>query len=134
MTIFNKRTWRHTLDRKRTAVDSPLRSGRYNARSTASAADMVRQPRASDPRSPAYDQVMELCLRSKSGPIAPQNDSLRSLVAELSTGDEAALAAIYDATSRRVYGLAMRIVRDRAAAEEVVHEVYAQVWRQADRY
>jgi RNA polymerase sigma-70 factor (ECF subfamily) len=76
---------------------------------------------------------MELCLHS-GGPTAPHADPLRAFVAELSTGDEAALGSIYDATCRRVFGLALRIVRDRLAAEEVVHEVYAQVWRQADRY
>lgn len=46
-------------------------------------------------------------------------------------GDQAALAEFYDATSRYVFGLALRIVGDRSAAEEVVIDVYLQVWRQA---
>jgi RNA polymerase sigma-70 factor (ECF subfamily) len=47
---------------------------------------------------------------------------------------EAALAELFDATSPRVYGLARRILRDPAAAEEATLDVYAQVWRDAGRY
>lgn len=45
-----------------------------------------------------------------------------------------AFAAVYDATSARVLGLALRVVRDRAQAEEVVQEVYLDIWRNAARF
>ncbi len=48
--------------------------------------------------------------------------------------DERALAALYDATFSRVFGLVQRIVRNAAMAEEVVEETYFQVWRQAVRF
>lgn len=48
--------------------------------------------------------------------------------------DERALAALYDATLSRVYGLVLRIVRRAALAEEVVEDTYFQVWRQAARF
>lgn len=48
--------------------------------------------------------------------------------------EQQALAALYDATASRVYGVAMRILQDAAAAEEVVSDVYFQAWRQAARY
>ncbi len=48
--------------------------------------------------------------------------------------DERALASLYDATFSRVYGIAHRIVRSSALAEEVVEETYFQVWRQAVRF
>ncbi|HRD85917.1 MAG TPA: sigma-70 family RNA polymerase sigma factor [Rubrivivax sp.] len=48
--------------------------------------------------------------------------------------DERALAALYDATFSRVYGLVQRIVRNAATAEEVVEDTYFQVWRQAVRF
>lgn len=48
--------------------------------------------------------------------------------------DERALAALYDATFSRVFGLVKRIVRDTALAEEVVEDAYFQVWRQAVRF
>ena len=49
-------------------------------------------------------------------------------------GDESALASLYDASSRLVYGLALRILVDTGAAEEVTLDVYLQVWRQANRF
>ena len=49
-------------------------------------------------------------------------------------GDEAAFAQLYDATSARVYGLAVRIVRDPAQAEEVAQEAFLDVWRTASRF
>lgn len=48
--------------------------------------------------------------------------------------DERALAALYDATFSRVFGLVQRIVRNAAMAEEVVEDAYFQVWRQAVRF
>jgi RNA polymerase sigma-70 factor (ECF subfamily) len=41
---------------------------------------------------------------------------------------------LYDSTSRLVFGLVLRVVGDRATAEEVVLDVYTQVWRQAATY
>jgi RNA polymerase sigma-70 factor (ECF subfamily) len=55
-------------------------------------------------------------------------------VARASTGDEGALRELYDELSPRVLGIAHQILRDRSAAEDVVVEVFSQVWRQADRY
>ncbi len=48
--------------------------------------------------------------------------------------DECALASLYDATVRRVYGLVLRIVRRPALAEEAVEDAYLQVWSQAVRF
>ncbi|MBK6314150.1 MAG: sigma-70 family RNA polymerase sigma factor [Blastocatellia bacterium] len=52
----------------------------------------------------------------------------------MASGDESALGALYDQTSRPVFGLALRILNDPSAAEEVTLEVYSQVWRQAEAY
>jgi RNA polymerase sigma-70 factor (ECF subfamily) len=49
-------------------------------------------------------------------------------------GDQAALGTLYDSTSRVIFGLALRILNDRATAEEVMLDVYTQVWRQAASY
>ena len=60
--------------------------------------------------------------------------SLEVLLARVAGGDESALRELYDRTSRRVFGLALAVLRDRAAAEDVALEVYVQVWRQAQRF
>jgi RNA polymerase sigma-70 factor, ECF subfamily len=59
---------------------------------------------------------------------------LVALLARSSRGDEAAFAELYDRTSARVYGLARRVVRDPAQAEEVAQDAYLEVWRQSARY
>jgi RNA polymerase sigma-70 factor (ECF subfamily) len=56
------------------------------------------------------------------------------LIALTAQGDQAALAVLYDLTSPQVYGLAVKILGDREAAEEVTLDVYTQVWKQAHTY
>lgn len=59
---------------------------------------------------------------------------LEELVHRSAGGDEAAFAALYDATSARVYGLAVRVTRSPEMAAEVVQEVYLMAWEQSDRF
>ncbi|QFG70362.1 sigma-70 family RNA polymerase sigma factor [Ornithinimicrobium pratense] len=59
---------------------------------------------------------------------------LDSLLGQVGRGDRAAFADLYDAVAPRLYGLAQRVVRDAAIAEEVTQEVFLQVWREADRF
>ena len=59
---------------------------------------------------------------------------LAELLRRSARGDEAAFADLYDATSRRLFGLVLRIVRDHAMSEEVTQEVYLDVWRQSSRF
>jgi RNA polymerase sigma-70 factor (ECF subfamily) len=59
---------------------------------------------------------------------------LASLMQRSSRGDEAAFAELYDATSARAYGLALRVVRNPAHAEEVLQEAYLDAWRTSSRF
>lgn len=70
----------------------------------------------------------------RSAPVRPRSRELDDLLARTAVGDVQAFAAVYDATSARVLGLALRVVRDRAQAEEVVQEVYLDIWRNAARF
>lgn len=63
-----------------------------------------------------------------------RDQDLISLVQRVATGDQAALAALYDTTNRLVYGLVLRVLGDPSSAEEVLLDVYTQVWRQAASY
>lgn len=53
---------------------------------------------------------------------------------QLAAGDQTAFAAFYDATSASVFGIVLRVLRDRAQAEEVTQEVFLEAWRTAARY
>jgi RNA polymerase sigma-70 factor (ECF subfamily) len=59
---------------------------------------------------------------------------LADLLHRASLGDEAAFAEFYDATSARAYGLALRVVRNPAHAEEVTQEAYLDAWRSSTRF
>lgn len=69
-------------------------------------------------------------------PAATGDDAppLADLLSRASRGDQAAFAQFYDATSGRVYGLVLRVVRDQAQAAEVVQDVYLETWRQSARF
>jgi RNA polymerase sigma-70 factor (ECF subfamily) len=59
---------------------------------------------------------------------------LITLIARTAQGDQTALAQLYDETNTLVYSLALRILGDQYAAEDVTIEVYTQVYRQAACY
>jgi RNA polymerase sigma-70 factor (ECF subfamily) len=59
---------------------------------------------------------------------------LGSLVLRVAERDQLAMTALYDASYRVVFGLLLRILSEPSIAEEVLLDVYMQVWRQADSY
>ena len=58
----------------------------------------------------------------------------RAHLAGIRAGDPRSLQALYDETARLLYGLAYRILNNQADAEEVILDVYQQVWTSAHRY
>jgi RNA polymerase sigma-70 factor (ECF subfamily) len=50
------------------------------------------------------------------------------------SGEKAALETIYVATSAKLFGICLRILRDRQDAEDVLQEVYLSVWRRAGSF
>jgi RNA polymerase sigma factor (sigma-70 family) len=57
-----------------------------------------------------------------------------AVVALVARSDQDALAELYDRFGRVAYGLAFRILRDRALAEDAVQEGFMNAWRTADRF
>jgi RNA polymerase sigma factor (sigma-70 family) len=66
-------------------------------------------------------------------PAGPGDGSTEMIkwITEIAQGNETALCSLYDATVHRVYGVALHITRLPAIAEEVVEEVFYQVWNTA---
>ena len=66
--------------------------------------------------------------------LSTRDQDWAALIRRVADGDQSALTTLYDATSRFVFGLILRVVGDRATAEEVLLDVYTQAWRQAASY
>jgi RNA polymerase sigma factor (sigma-70 family) len=59
---------------------------------------------------------------------------LSNLLARTGLGDRAAFATLYQHTSAHLLGVVLRIERDRAQAEDIVQEVFVNVWRAAGSF
>ena len=59
---------------------------------------------------------------------------LSGLLARVGLGDRAAFATLYERTSAHLLGVVLRIQRDRAQAEDILQEVYVNVWRAANSF
>lgn len=60
--------------------------------------------------------------------------TLEQLLAHVAEGDLAAFEQLYDATSRRLFAIAYRILRDESVAQDATQEAYVNVWRRAKLY
>ena len=57
-----------------------------------------------------------------------------ALIERIMAGDERALAALYDRYAGMLYPMLLRILRDTGAAEEVLQDLFLQLWRGAARF
>ncbi|MDP4026762.1 sigma-70 family RNA polymerase sigma factor [Methylobacterium sp. NEAU 140] len=60
--------------------------------------------------------------------------ALRRLLSGIARGDEDMFAELYDLTSPKLFGLILRIQRDRALAEDVLQDAYLRIWQSAGSY
>jgi len=65
---------------------------------------------------------------------AARNARLAALMTKVALGNQAAFADLYAQTSPHLYGVAVRILRDGAAAEEILQEAFVSVWHHAGSY
>ena len=61
-------------------------------------------------------------------------DPIAELLGRVAGGDQAAFARLYDLLSPRAFGLILRVLVDRAQSEEVLQEVFLEVWQSASRF
>ncbi len=61
-------------------------------------------------------------------------EDIEADLARIALGDRGAFERLYRATSAKLFGVCLRVLDDRAEAEEVLQEVYIQVWAVADRF
>jgi RNA polymerase sigma-70 factor, ECF subfamily len=73
-----------------------------------------------------HDLVME--------PTGDRPEDAGVLIARIARGDREAFSRLYDALAGAAFGLIRRVLRDPGASEEVLQEVFWQVWREAAQY
>ncbi len=64
----------------------------------------------------------------------PSVDRVGELLRRVAEGDQTAFARVYDMLSGRVFGLILRVLVDRSQSEEVLQEVFLEVWQSASRF
>ena len=64
----------------------------------------------------------------------PSAEDDATLLAMVQRGDEQAMASLFDRYSKVVYSVALRVLRDPASAEDVLQEIFMQIWRSPDGF
>src|SRR5271167_2496559 len=64
----------------------------------------------------------------------PSGQDDATLLGLVDRGDEPAMATLFDRYSKVVYSVALRVLRDPASAEDVLQEIFMQVWRNPDSF
>ncbi|WP_242561258.1 MULTISPECIES: sigma-70 family RNA polymerase sigma factor [Pandoraea] len=62
------------------------------------------------------------------------DQTLNGLLAAVGQADREAFAELYRTTSSRLFGVILRMVRDRAEAEDLLQEVFVNIWRRAEAF
>ncbi len=66
--------------------------------------------------------------------MSSASPEIADLIARTALRDRQAFRELYRRTSAKLFGVTLRILKDRAEAEEALQEVYVKIWRRADRY
>ena len=66
--------------------------------------------------------------------LALSREAAVALIRKIGGGDKSALITLYDATGSLVFGLILRILGDRALAEETLLDVFTRIWKQSIPY
>ncbi len=61
-------------------------------------------------------------------------DDVEKMIALVGLGDRAAFSSLYDATSAKLFGVCLRILNDRAEAEDALQDAFVRIWQKAGTY
>ena len=61
-------------------------------------------------------------------------DDVSLLISRIALKDREAFRALYSATSAKLFGVCLRVLKNRAEAEEVLQDIYVKIWLNADKY
>lgn len=59
---------------------------------------------------------------------------IENLIVRTGLGDRAAFSKLYDATSAKLFGVCLRVLNNRAEAEDALQDVFVKIWQNASRY
>ncbi|HEX4084587.1 MAG TPA: sigma-70 family RNA polymerase sigma factor [Chthoniobacteraceae bacterium] len=76
--------------------------------------------------------MKEECVLSQPEPVASEEDA--ALMQAIADRDPDALAALYDRYSGILKALVIRVIHDEAEADDLLQEIFMQIWRQAKNY
>lgn len=91
---------------------------------------MTPEPSPAEQEEPSADDAAPRALPGEETGV----DLSADLLHRAALGDEDAFSRLYDETAPQLFALIRRVVRDVAMSEEVLQEVYVEVWRQATRF
>ena len=66
--------------------------------------------------------------------MGSETADIADLIARCALRDRQAFRDLYGRTSAKLYGVTLRILRDRSEADEALQEVYVKIWQRADKY
>lgn len=61
-------------------------------------------------------------------------ERIETLIARVALKDRAALSQLYDLTQAKLFAVSLRVLGDRHAAEDAMHDTYVKIWNNADRF
>ncbi len=62
------------------------------------------------------------------------SEPLSALLSQVGLGNRPAFGKLYDLTSAKLFGVCLRLLRDRAESEDAVQEVYIKIWHNAAKF
>lgn len=87
-----------------------------------------------DPESQVVVTVSERLGEAVDGKWRVTGNDISYLIGRIALRDRKAFAELYDRSAAKLFGICLRILKDRGEAEEALQEVYVKIWQRADRY